>query len=250
MPPLPSRLRYLQPVFDQFADSPPVEPYEEVDTSVLERVIGHRIEGRFDAEAKNILRADRKALGEWLAELEEPALDAHFVHGWMMSSVGSLIGMDDAVETMSDLLAEIGPAPLGRVFGPLPAIEPASSDLVQIDGNLFLYISNSSFEPQVIDICIEIDGQVVIHDLFEHELMHDFTRYRIRLAQGEHYLRVISQRAVTSLEERFVIGDVLHASVAFWYSRPSAFGREHSPCFTFHADIVPWIPEHGWKQAK
>ena len=143
-----------------------------------------------------------------------------------------------------------GTAPLGRVFGPLPQIEPVISALVQNDGNLFLYVSNSSFEPQVVDVCIEIDGQIVIHDVFEHQLMHDLTRYRIRLAHGEHHMLVKSQSAVTSLEQRFVMGEVLHASVAFWYSRPSAFGVEHPPCFTFHADISAWIPEHGWKPAK
>lgn len=250
MPPLPSRLRYLQPVFDQFADLPPVEHYEDVDTSVLEKVLGQRVEGRSDAEANDILRADRKALGDWLAKSGEPALLAHFVHGWMMMQRVSLIGVDDAVETISDLLSETGTAPLGRVFGPLPLIEPAISALVQNDGNLFLYVSNSSFEPQVVDVCIEIDGQIVIHDVFEHQLMHDFTRYRIRLAHGEHHLLATSQCAVTRLEQRFVIGDVLHASVAFWYSRPSAFGAERPPSFTFHADTSAWIPEHGWKQAK
>ena len=71
----------------------------------------------------------------------------------------------------------------GRVFGPLPAIEPTRSPLLAKDGNVFLYVGSMAFEPRVVDICVKIDGKPAVHDSFEHDLTSELTRYRLRLAR-------------------------------------------------------------------
>lgn len=244
---LPPRLEYLRPVIQHFVENPLSEPYEDTDTSVLEDALRKRIKGLTGTKAEKTLREDRKALAAWIANSKNPDSPAHFILGWMMMGVGPLLGNDDMIGTVSDMISDLPTAPPRRDFGPLPTIEAVKSDLLRDDGNLFLYVSNSTGDPKQVDICVAIDGNIVVHDVFEHQLMNEFIRYRIHIPIGKHRIVATSQRADVRLEETFVMGNVLHACIRFWYSSPSAVGPELPASLTFHAEEEAWVPEYGWR---
>lgn len=246
---LPSTLSYLKTVLDQFAELSSEANYENVDTSALESAIGQRVKGLSESEAAEVIRQDRKILSDWIAASEESDSGAHFILGWMMMGGGSP-GSDDAIATLSDIISDLPMVPPGRQFGTVQAVKPVESELLQENGNLFLYVSNSCHEPKEVDIQVAIDGQAVVSDIFEHQFYQGFTRYRIALKPGEHQFEVTSKLADVNFEQLFHIGDELHASFAFFYASPSALEAERPPCFIYHAEENSWIPEHGWKAAK
>ncbi len=116
-PGLPIRLRYLQPVLDQLRSVPNGELNEDTDTSFLESVIRKRVEGLQRAQAKRILKADIEALGEWLAKEAVDQPGAHFIFAWVMGAQGWMLGSEDSVELVSDLLTDLPPAPPGASLG-------------------------------------------------------------------------------------------------------------------------------------
>lgn len=126
-----------------------------------------------------------------------------------------------------------------RVFGPLPELKPVQSHLRAKDGNVCLYVYNGSFEPASVDICVKIDDEVVVHDLFEHDLMNTFTRYRLRIPRGKHRFTAESERGQATAEQMLDVAGELHVTVAYWYSQGTLFNPESPPCFVIVAEPPP-----------
>jgi hypothetical protein len=246
---LPRRVEYLQVVIDQLAQVPRSELNEDTDISLLESVVKQRLGNLSNAEAKKTLRADRKALANWLRKSGNEDSPAYFILAWMMAGAPALLGVEDPVTSITEMLEDLPPASPGRAFGPLPHIERVQSDLLAEDGNFFLYVSNSSSEPPAVDIRVTLDGQVIVNDSFEQDLYSKFTRYRLRLSPGTHRIAAVSERGQASLEETITVVGQLHVGVAYWYSEPSAFSPERPPCFTLHVEEKAWIPDYGWKES-
>jgi hypothetical protein len=247
-PKIPRRVEYLRAVIDQLGQVPRSELNEDTDTSFLETVVRQRIEHLSNAEAKETLRADRKALANWLRKPGNEDSPAHFILGWMMASAPAFLGMENSVTSIVEMVAGLPPMPPGRTFDAVPSIDRVESDLLADDGNVFLYVSHSAFTPPVIDIRVTVDGVVAVRDSFEHDRYSKFTRYQLQLSTGRHRLTAISVCGQASIEETITVSDQLHVSVAYWYSEPSRFSAESAPCFTLHAEEKAWIPDHGWKE--
>src|SRR5690606_870265 len=120
--------------------------------------IKQRVEGLSKAQAKKTLREDRKALATWIQKGGEKLASASFVFGWISMSAAPLLGINAPLESISEMLRGMPAAPPGRIFGPLPEIEPHEGSSIAIDGNVFLYVSNSSCQPPTIDVRVAIDG--------------------------------------------------------------------------------------------
>jgi hypothetical protein len=135
-------------------------------------------------------------------------------------------------------------------FGPLPVIEPISGSATQDTGNVALYISNMAFQPDVVDIRVEIDGRTVVHGAFECDVRTTHTRYRLDLPPGEHRLRAETQRGQAVLEEAFSLKDEIHIGLSYYYREPGLLNGETRPMITFHAEDRSWIPDWAWRPGR
>ena len=254
---LPSRLDYLRPVFQHFVDlqKPDLsEAFEdgELDIAILEEAVLNRTGTSTVEEAEEIIREDRAALGKWLSESKNADSPFHFILGWMMMGATQLIGVqEDNIAFLSKMLVDLPKAPPGREFGPPPKIEPVQSDSLQDDGNLILYVQKHSFgPPELVDICVAIDGETVIHDVFEATLDNKYTRYCVKLDKGEHGILVTSEVSGARLEETVTVDQELYACIMFFYSEPSAFDDGEDPWFHFDTKKKDWLTEQHWRSPK
>ncbi len=254
---LPEQLDYLRPVIQYYnaLDIPNLlEAFEDgkVDISILEEAVLSKVGNSETEEAERIIREDRTALGNWLSKSLNCDSPFHLIHAWMIMGATQLIGVkEDNVAFLSKMLADIPKAPPGREFGPPPEIEPFQSDLVQDDGNLILYIQKHNFgPPEHVDICISIDGKIVAHDIFEASLDNKYTRYCVKLDEGEHHVVVTSEVSGARLEEAVVVGKKLYACIMFFYSEPSAFDDGKDPWFFFQTKKKNWLTEDNWNSPK
>jgi hypothetical protein len=245
---LPRRVEYLRRVIDELAQVPLSQLNEDTDTSLLESVVKQRIGHLSNPEAKKTLRADRKALANWLRKSGNDDSPAPFILAWMMAGAPALLGVEDPVTLITEMLEDLPPASPGRSFDALPNIKRVRSDFLADDGNVFLYIVNDACEPPVVDIRVTVDGQCVVHDAFEWDPTI-FTRYRIQLSPGKHHILAVSERGQASLEETITVSGQLHIGIAYHYDQPSSFSPESPPCFTVHVEEKAWIPDYGWKES-
>jgi hypothetical protein len=65
--PLPTRIRYLEPVRKQLAALDPDDIHEDTDLSVLRRVVRKRVKGLSEGQARAALQEDAAELERWLA---------------------------------------------------------------------------------------------------------------------------------------------------------------------------------------
>lgn len=94
-----------------------------------------------------------------------------------------------------------------------PNIElvPVSSPLRDENGKFTLVVSNQCLSEPWLDAKIEIDGDVVVHDLFHigknDRVQHTGQRYTLRLEPGDHRLRVTSRLNRSELQKEFHVGE-------------------------------------------
>src|SRR5213592_1291343 len=77
--PLPTRLRYLEPVRKQLAALAPDDIHEDTDLSVLRRVVRKRVKGLSDEDARSALRDDAAELESWLSAPGQADTRLYFV---------------------------------------------------------------------------------------------------------------------------------------------------------------------------
>ena len=91
------------------------------------------------------------------------------------------------------------------------------SPMLDKDGNFVLVVSNQSFAVNPVDICIKIDGILVVDDFFDVGDQHNFIPYVLKLAKGKHKISVSSGKGQASLEQEFDIIDKHWGSLFYWY---------------------------------
>ncbi len=117
--------------------------------------------------------------------------------------------------------------------GPGPALDPpANSANLDPDGDFTLYVSNQSFKQPRIDIRVEIDGQIVAHNIFRVADQHNWVPFTLSLADGPHTITATSERAGVRLEKEFTVSGKQAAILDFWYS-PNAETAANEKHFSF-----------------
>src|SRR5262249_441374 len=145
-PEFPRRLEYLRAAIDQLAGLAPGALNEGTDTSLLESAVRERIKEFSSAEATKTLRADFKALGDWLRQQPSAEPAANFVMAWLIGAAPSLVGQAHPSAAIREMLSGLPPAPPPRDFDPLPQFPRVRGPLAG-DGNVFLYLLNGASRP-------------------------------------------------------------------------------------------------------
>lgn len=91
------------------------------------------------------------------------------------------------------------------------------SPLLDKNGNFVLVVSNQSYAVNPVDICIKIDGILVVDDPFNVGDQHNFIPFTLKLGKGKHKISVSSGKGRASLEQEFDIVDKHWGSVFYWY---------------------------------
>jgi hypothetical protein len=86
------------------------------------------------------------------------------------------------------------------------------------DANLVLWVSNQSFIDDPVGVKVLIDDSLVVARSFAVEGQHNWIRFPIRIAPGEHEVRAIASTGV-SRRERFTIPatGLRYAVLDYWY---------------------------------
>ncbi|MEN8040769.1 MAG: hypothetical protein ABFR95_04630 [Actinomycetota bacterium] len=80
-----------------------------------------------------------------------------------------------------------------------------------------VFVSNQSYADPLIDVTIEIDGEVVVSDTFDVGNQHDWHEFAVELGLGEHTMIVTSGTGVREAATFTIEEDSpLFAVVAFW----------------------------------
>jgi len=98
-----------------------------------------------------------------------------------------------------------------------PKLTPVQSNLLNPNGNLTLFVSNQSFDITPVDIRVEIDGEVVVHEYFEVGNQHNWKTFRLKLSPGQHDLSVRSRKGRAWLSRTFTIQRRHWAVIDYWH---------------------------------
>lgn len=86
--------------------------------------------------------------------------------------------------------------------------------------NVELVISNQSFDINPVDIEILVDGNKIVSENFFVEgnqpVQHNWQRHRISLDDGEHRLKVSSQKGLAQIEKTLHVKNTLTVTIAYW----------------------------------
>lgn len=103
--------------------------------------------------------------------------------------------------------------------GPGRTLDPrADSEYLNPDGTFILYVSNQSFTHRYLDIRVEIDGQLVVHNIFRVGNQHNWVPFTLSLPDGPHVITATSGRAGVRLEEEFTVNGKQAVILDYVYS--------------------------------
>lgn len=119
-------------------------------------------------------------------------------------------------------------------------LSPVKSKL--LNGGFVLYVSNQSFAITPVDIRIEIDGEVVVHEWFHVGNQHNWKGFSLNLPTGKHTLHISSRRGEAELTKEFEVTGKHWAGIDYWYYPKPASGPvlKH---FSFYIQDRPIIFE-------
>jgi len=101
--------------------------------------------------------------------------------------------------------------------GTTPTHAPEGAEPLEPLMPFTLYVCNQSLEISPIDIHVEIDGEVVVHDEFEVGRQLNWKVFDLTLSPGRHTIEVSSKKGEAKLAEEFMITREQGASVQYWY---------------------------------
>jgi len=102
----------------------------------------------------------------------------------------------------------------GRQAPEAPAKKSQPSDPL---ANFTLHVSNQSFAITPVDIKVQIDGNVVVDQLFDVGGQHNWKTYKLRLSPGQHIIVVTSKEGAASLTKTFQIKDKHWGVLDYWH---------------------------------
>jgi len=118
-------------------------------------------------------------------------------------------------------------------------LEPAAnSEYLDPNGDFTLYVSNQSFAKPILDIKVEIDGDVVVHRYFHVRNQHNWTPFTLSLPEGKHVLKASSERGDARIEQEFTVHGEHWAVLNYWYT-PDAGTAARNRRFTFSISDEP-----------
>lgn len=112
------------------------------------------------------------------------------------------------------------------------------SKLLDPKGNFTLYVSNLSFAITPIDIQVDIDGEIVVHEYFDVGNQHNLKAFKLSLQLGHHRLKVSSVRGEAELSQEFEVKGVHWATIGYWYY-PKSHYNPTPKHFTFNIQDKP-----------
>ena len=145
---------------------------------------------------------------------------------------GSATSLEGSTTTSSS--AAVQAPSTGREVSPIAAnttSSPASRP------NLTLYVSNQSFEDDPVKVTVDIDGEVVVNDVFNVESQHNWITYELYLAPGRHEITMTSDtgvRKTTTL--RMPRRSHRWAVIDYWYYPPDGTDGGTPRSFSFRVD--------------
>ena len=98
-----------------------------------------------------------------------------------------------------------------------PGPSPGGSKLVDPAGGFTLYVSNQSPVMKRVDLQVEIDGELVVKDVFSHGTGHTFEPTTLNLAKGQYTIRFISRKGKIDQTRQFNLQDQDVGKVIFLY---------------------------------
>ncbi len=117
---------------------------------------------------------------------------------------------------------------------------PVNSTLLDPNGNFTLYVSNQSFAISPVDIKVQIDGDVVVHQNFDVGTQHNWKKFRIALPPGTHSLTATSAKGDATLRQEFAVTGEHWAVVDYWYYPEARGGADPTPKqLSFHIQDSP-----------
>lgn len=87
---------------------------------------------------------------------------------------------------------------------------------------LHLDVSNQSYAIPDVRLVVELDGNVIIDDVFAVEDQHTYVRHDLHLDTGAHEIVVTAPDHDTDLREAFSLEDERWALIAFWLGEEDA----------------------------
>jgi hypothetical protein len=118
------------------------------------------------------------------------------------------------------------------------------------NGNVAIYVGNMAVNPRSIDIVVGIDGSSAANGEFALDPSRPFVRYLVKLAPGEHRLKVTSERGQATGEATFTVKDQAHVAISYYHPARGWLEKEAKPIFTINAEDRPSIPESLWRPGK
>jgi hypothetical protein len=107
-----------------------------------------------------------------------------------------------------------------------PAVTSGDADVELVDeqdADLVLYVSNQSFDDEEVRLTVEVDGVVVVDGDFHVEDQHNWIRFDLGMAAGEHEVTASSDSGTTLTETFRVPGDKpRYAVIDHWGEDSSA----------------------------
>jgi hypothetical protein len=100
---------------------------------------------------------------------------------------------------------------------PNPELPSATSTLLDPDGNFTLWVSNQSYAINPVDICVEINGELVISSYFDVGTQHTFVPFKLRLNNGKHTIRIWSTKGAAELSMEFDLNNGRVGVITYWY---------------------------------
>ena len=123
-----------------------------------------------------------------------------------------------------------------REARPLGPVELATAP----EGNFTLYVCNTSFAVDPVDIKVYIDGKLALYEDFYVGNQHSWKEFVFQLTPGKHTLKAESKKGKAQFATEFESGPRNWAVVDYWY-RPKVtrFGGPTPRSFTFHIEDIP-----------
>jgi len=111
---------------------------------------------------------------------------------------------------------------------PAPHPEVTAADAVvelvgEADADLFLYVSNQSFDDEEVQLTVTVDGVTVVDGDFHVEGQHNWISFPLSLPSGGHEITAESDSGATLRESFQVPGDkTRYAVIDYWGEDDSA----------------------------
>ncbi|RLD83077.1 MAG: hypothetical protein DRJ10_04195 [Bacteroidetes bacterium] len=107
------------------------------------------------------------------------------------------------------------------------------------DGNLLFYVSNQSITDSV-DICVELDGEIIIDSTFSNSNYHKKEFYSFSVYPGAHYVVIKSKNNKTILINEFNAFFINWIVVDFYdHNHAKKYENIESPFFALRYCLLP-----------